>query len=275
MIRHLRKEDGRALAVIVWIVAIFIVIVGAAIGLTAMGAIRYPPDAVNWSGVGPLLVRLNAQFYTFEEQVDPTLDEPDEPSYAHQIAGLADDDAARLLRDLSFKTSRIDDLEGQLESKNDQIAKLEERIQLLRTQLDDYKPENRKALIKIYDRMESRAAVEILSNLTPERAVVILSSMKDSRAAEILSAMDPDIALRITELMAGFSATELMAQRDVARPGRTTPPRQPTRPAVQPTEEEPVGPPFVVEDTPQAGETPEEEESDESEDEDTDPETAG
>jgi flagellar motility protein MotE (MotC chaperone) len=230
MIYWHKNQDGKALTAIVWVVAILIIIVGAWVGLTAMKAIKYPPNAVSWPGIGTMLVKLGADFYGDEETTEASAG--DEATKENTQMNISSDQLTNITRDISFKAQEIEDLKGKLESKNDQIAKLEERIQTLSTQLSDYKPENRKALIKIYERMESSAAIEILSQLTPERAVVILSSMKDSKAAEILSAMDPDTALRITELMAGFKATENLGIADTTDSGGQTP--QPSPGANQP-----------------------------------------
>lgn len=205
-----QNEDGKALGVIIGFVVVIIAIVGVAVLLTVTGSYKYPPSAVNWPVVGSFIAQHGAILEIVEdgegEGEDGSL--PGSPS-AESIMNLQDDGMAKIVRDLTFKKQRIDELEGEMETKNDQISKLNEEIQLMKTQIEHYKPENRKALIKIYDRMEAAAAVEILSQIPEERAVIILSSLKDSKAAEILAAMDNIAAVKITELMAGFEPTRI------------------------------------------------------------------
>ena len=216
----LKNEDGKALGIILSIVGAIIIVAVIALVLTVTGSYKYPPSAVNWPGVGSFI----AQYGKILEIVDDTEGEeetlPGDKS-ADYIMDLQDDGKATLIRDLTFKKQRIDELEGEMETRNDQISKLNEELQLFKTQLEHYKPENRKALIKIYDRMEAAAAVEILSQIPEQRAVIILSSLKDSKAAEILAAMENESAVKITELMAGFEPTRITDMGDL--PGKKRP----------------------------------------------------
>ena len=202
----LTNNDGKAAGVVLVIIAVLVVIPAIAVALTVSGSIKYPPSAVEWPGVGSFI----GQYGSFYEVTDEDAEEVvPETESADSLMDMQDNNTAQILRDLTYKKQRIEELEGQIETKNDQIVKLEESMQAMKTQLTNYKPANRKALIKIYDRMEVPAAVEILSQIPEERAVIILSSLRDSKAAEILSAMEEEAAIKITELMAGFETSRV------------------------------------------------------------------
>lgn len=274
MISIFQNQDGKALGAIIGIVVTIIVIVGVAVVLTVTGSYKYPPSAVNWPVVGSFIAQHGSTLEIVEDGEGEDGSLPGSSS-AESIMNLQDDGTAKLIRDLTFKKQRIDELEGEMETKNDQISKLNEEIQLMKTQIDHYKPENRKALIKIYDRMEATAAVEILSQIPEERAVIILSSLKDSKAAEILAAMDSIAAVKITELMAGFEPTRITDMSELTGNKHPNPPSgtasQPGSIAPPKTDfntpgdtGEIVGPP----DNTESGtitETPEEEETEEEE----------
>lgn len=238
MKNNLKNEDGKALGIILGVVGAILIIPIIAVVLTVTGSYKYPPAAINWPVVGSFI----AQYGTILEVVDDTDggDEiPSDGKTANDLMNLQDDGKATLVRDLSFKKQRIDELEGEMETKNDEIAKLNEEIALIKTQIDHYKPENRKALIKIYDRMEAAAAVEILSQIPEQRAVIILSSLKDSKAAEILALMENESAVKITELMAGFDPTKITDMSELTGKKRSSNTSQKDFNTTNPKPEEP------------------------------------
>jgi len=286
MISIFQNEDGKALGAILGIVGVIILIVAVVVVLTVTGSYKYPPSAVNWPVVGSFIAQHGAILEIVEDGEGEDGSLPGSPS-AESIMDLQDNGTAKIVRDLTFKKQRIDELEGEMETKNDQISKLNEEIQLMKTQIEHYKPENRKALIKIYDRMEATAAVEILSQIPEERAVIILSSLKDSKAAEILASMDSIAAVKITELMAGFEPTRITDMSELtgnkrpiqpsgtaSQPGLNPPPKRDfTTPAPNPqdtlqtdTSGDIVGPPSNSESG-TITETPEKEEEEEKTDE--------
>jgi flagellar motility protein MotE (MotC chaperone) len=168
------KDDGKALITAIWVFACVLLISVLAVALTVLDLIKYPASAIDWPVVGTFIAQNGS---IIEEETDEeTLEKAPVPgvSDTEGIVKTSEDPTTIYLRDISLKSQQIEDLNGQLESRGDKIAELEEEIQSLRTQMESYKPENRKALVKIYDRMETPAAVEILSQLTPDRAVKFL-----------------------------------------------------------------------------------------------------
>ena len=233
MKKVLTNDDGKALGAVLAIIGLLVVIPAIAVALTVTGSIKYPPAAVDWPGIGSFI----GQYGSFYELLDEGDGEDPGDESVDPTMGLPENNTAQILRDLTYKKQRIEELEGQIETKNDQIVQLEENMQAMKTQLTNYKPENRKALIKIYDRMESTAAVEILSQIPEERAVIILSSLKDSKAAEILAAMDEESAIKITELMAGFVPTRVTDLTNPKKNTRTS--RSPSEPPQKPPTSKP------------------------------------
>lgn len=219
-LNQINNQNGKALIAIMWALGIILIIVILGVLLTVTGAYKFPQNAINYPVVGQFIAR-------YGSFLEPETEEPTDGEIANPLEqGSMDSESAQTavyIRDISLKAQQIDDLKGELETKNDQIAKLEEDLQSLKTQLDTYKQKNLKALINVYDRMETRAAKEILSQMNPERAAIILGSIKDRKAAEILAAMDTQTALAISQIMGGFDRE---SRREPTPPGglRTTPP---------------------------------------------------
>jgi len=238
------NDDGKALVAVIWGFAFVLLISVLAVVLTVFHLIKYPASAIDWPVAGPFIAQYGAVIG--DDTEEETTEEPPVPGISNTegIVKMSEDPTAIYLRDISLKSQQIEDLNGQLESRGDKIAELEEEIQSLKTQIEHYKPENRKALIKIYDRMETPAAVEILSQLTPDRAVIILSSLKESKAAEILAGMESNRAFLITQLMAGFTSDGI---------GQIQNPRDSQSP---PSSTSPVGPPSPAPLTPDDGDEP-------------------
>jgi flagellar motility protein MotE (MotC chaperone) len=228
------NDNGKALVGVIWAFAFVLLISVLAVVLTVFHLIKYPASAIDWPVAGPFIAQYGA--IIGDDTEEETTEETAIPGISNTegIVKMSEDPTAIYLRDISLKSQQIEDLNGQLESRGDKIAELEEEIQSLKTQIDQYKPENRKALIKIYDRMETPAAVEILSQLTPDRAVIILSSLKEAKAAEILATMDSSRAFLITQLMAGFTpdgSGKIQNPRDSQPPASPTSPVGPVSPA--------------------------------------------
>lgn len=222
----IKKEDGKALVTIIWAFAFVLLISVLVVVLTVFHLVKYPASAIGWPAVGPFIAQYGE--LVGDETDEEAVEEAVVPGVSNTegIVKMSEDPTAIYLRDISLKSQQIEDLNGQLESRGDKIAELEEEIQSLKTQMDSYKPENRKALVKIYDRMETPAAIEILSQLTPDRAVIILSSLKESKAAEILAGMDSSRAFLITQLMAGFQP-EAIRDSNNPRDSYASPPPAP------------------------------------------------
>jgi len=244
-------QSGKVLVAFLWIVGIILTVVVLAVLLTVTGSYKYPPSAVNYPVVGQFIARYGALRETIET-TDNTGEQATTPPSENQVS---EDQVAVLYRDNSLKAQQIEDLKGQLETKTDQISELEERMQVLQTQLDTYKQKNLKALTNVYDRMETRAATEILSQMTPERVAIILGSLKDKKAAEILASMDPQTALSITQIMGGFDHGTPPSPQQPPNPPSMFPQRKiqalPTPTTPQQPGSQIVGPPMNPSDSSQ------------------------
>jgi flagellar motility protein MotE (MotC chaperone) len=121
--------------------------------------------------------------------------------------------------------NKLEERKQVLDTKETELAKLEEELQKQKLELEDRVKELEKIRTKIADRLTERVGVdqdrvgklvEIYSNMKPvnaakvfedideDLAVEVLGKMKKKNMAEILNLLKPDKAQRLSERFAGY-----------------------------------------------------------------------
>ena len=121
---------------------------------------------------------------------------------------------------------QLDDKDRTIQTKDDQIAKLQDAINLAANH-------NISNVALVYEAMDPKEASVILTNLGANEAALILGAMRSSKAADVLALIEPTLATQITSLMAGFKANPSAPAAPTA-PGGSNPAPGGTPPATTP-----------------------------------------
>ncbi|SHN70657.1 hypothetical protein SAMN02745728_02073 [Desulfovibrio litoralis DSM 11393] len=101
--------------------------------------------------------------------------------------------------DLSRKEQELRAIEKGIDTKLEDLKKLESKLQSMLKEADELKDVRYKHLIDVYSNMKAKQAAEVLQTLDEKIAVKILAGMKGRQAGEILTYVIPAKAARLSE----------------------------------------------------------------------------
>jgi len=117
-------------------------------------------------------------------------------------ASPASDPAVQAL-EVEARTAALRILEEDIEAKIAELATLREQHARSFLDLPEETGPDIQTLVAFYQAMKPQNAAVLLERLPRNLAASVLSAMKTREAGKILNVMSPDIAVRISKLMAG------------------------------------------------------------------------
>ena len=111
------------------------------------------------------------------------------------------DSAAQAQEELSRRERDLLALRQQMDSRLDELKKIEGSVQTMLQQADTTQNEKMRHLVDVYSNMKARQAAEVLTKLEERIAVSILSGMRGRQAGEILTYMRADKAAKLSEAL--------------------------------------------------------------------------
>lgn len=176
-------------------IKIFMIIATTLIGLIAIGLLILTVSGYNIFDV--------AKKYGQNVPVLSTLFEEDQT----EMMQTMENRLIELEAEVNDREARIEQLQNQVESKDNELNKANQENTRLENRVDELvlmKEENKRAfsdIIKTYEEMAAKKAAPILSNMNEEEAVRILAEVKPEVLADILAKMEPTKAASFTSLV--------------------------------------------------------------------------
>ena len=111
------------------------------------------------------------------------------------------DSAAGVQGELNRRERDMLALRQQMDSRLDELKKIEGNVQTMLQQADTTKNEKMRHLVDVISNMKAKAAAEVLTTMEERIAVSILTGMRGRQAGEILTYMRPDKAAKLSEAL--------------------------------------------------------------------------
>ena len=167
----------------------------ASTGSAASGdGLTPPPPRINPGQSSPFAQPLPE--YTRPDEARPGV--PPAPSIKPIVPR---DSAARSQEEFSRRERELLALRQQMDSRLDELKKIEGNVQTMLKQADTGQDEKMRHLVDVYTNMKAKQAAEVLTNLEERIAVKILSGMRGRQAGEILTYMRADKAAKLSEAL--------------------------------------------------------------------------
>ena len=180
-----------------------------AFGLVAEQAVATAAPSTNVGnagGLNPPAPRINPSQTSPFAQPLPEYSRPDEATTAAPPPPsvkpiVPRDSASHKQEELDRRERELLALRQQMDSRLDELKKIEGNVQTMLQQADNTQNEKMRHLIDVYSNMKAKQAAEVLSTVDERIAVSILSGMRGRQAGEILTYMEAKKAAKLSEAL--------------------------------------------------------------------------